>query len=752
MPTISTYLKMFDQFSRPLERTTSQVTKTITVMENMKKVVERPSKLNIDATGVQKQLAGLQKITQSAKIDIAFNAKEAQRKAQLMHQVLQKELGTIKSRIQLELPASLTMLFSNLQRLVLKLTASTRRLQNATNVQSAAQQQVVHLQQQISQLQSQINSKTQQAEHSSSNWLSNLKGIAATYLSFQGLKAGINTSDDYVNTLARLDLINDKMQTTKELQEDIFKAADRSRGSYQDMAGVIGRMGILASDAFKDNKELIGFSELMQKSFRVGGASTMEQQAGMYQLSQAMAAGKLQGDEFRSIMENAPMLADAIAKFTGKTKGDLKDMSADGVITSDIIKGAMFAAADDINGKFATMPRTFGDIFNKAKNHALRKFGPIIERINGMLNSQVGEKFISFFINGITILAALTNNVIDAFVWLGSTINTIYSYAEPLIYLIGAALTLWAVTQIPMLITKLWLMTQPILASAVAWLAMHWPILLIGAAIGFLLYAILNWQDETVTAVGVVGGIFGILIGYLFNNFAYFANMVLSVAEFFVNVWKDPVYAVKKLFYDLVINALSYLQNLASGIEDIINKIPGINVNLTEGMGNLLNKLENARDNLSSEADVVQLMRFEQKDYGEAFNAGQKVGSNIGSGIIKGVNWASDKLEGFNGKGFGFSDPTNNFMATMPDGIDKIGKVGEVGKIKNSVDISSEDLRMMRELAEMKNIQNFVTLQPQLSFGDTHVKQDGRTVDEIVANITTRLNDEIASSAKGVFV
>jgi tape measure domain-containing protein len=193
------------------------------------------------------------------------------------------------------------------------------------------------------------------------------------------IKKGIDITDEFTNTAARLNLINDGLQTQAELQDKIFAAADRSKGAYTDMATAISKMGILAGENFGSNDELIAFTELIQKSFKVGGASATEQSSALLQLTQAMSAGRLQGDEFRSIMENAPMIADAIAKFTGKSKGDLKEMSADGVITSDIIKNAMFMAADDINAKFETMPMTFADSWNKLKNAALQDFEGIIQ-------------------------------------------------------------------------------------------------------------------------------------------------------------------------------------------------------------------------------------------------------------------------------------------------------------------------------------------------------------------------------------
>ncbi|WP_094549953.1 tape measure protein [Petroclostridium xylanilyticum] len=577
-----------------------------------------------------------------------------------------------------------------------------------------------------------------------------LKGLAAAYLTVQAAKKGMEISDNYTNTAARLKLINDGLQTNAELQDKIFKAAERSRGSYTAMADSVAKMGLLAKDAFTGNDELIAFTELVQKSFKVGGASAQEQQAGLYQLTQAMAAGKLQGDEFRSIMENAPMIADAIAKFTGKSKGELKKMSADGVITADIIKNAMFKASEDINKKFETMPRTFGDVFAQFGNKALKAFEPVIQKVNKAINSPAFISFTEKLMQGINFVAGGVGILIDGFIWVGNVIQSNWEIIEPVLIAIGAALTAWAVIKIPfligrinLLIIKLWLMLEPILAQAAAWMTANWPILLIGAAIGFLLYAMIKFGDTVVEVVGFVGGVFGVLFAFLYNKFAYFANTVVSIAEFFANVWIDPVYAVKKLFYDLSINALSFLTNIAKGIEKIINSIPGLNVNITGGMENLLDTLKAERDNLKSDKNVIRLKRFEQMDYSTAFDMGKDWGKKIGRTSVDNVQGAFNKLTSI----MSFMTPKSD----LDSGIDKYMKNGAL-PVTGKVDISEEDLRYLKDIAEREYINKYstTTLAPniRISFGNVTKEAD---VDKITGRIEKILKEQIAIAAEGSY-
>ena len=196
--------------------------------------------------------------------------------------------------------------------------------------------------------------------------------------------AATQTADQLTSVRARINLINDGTQTTAEIMDKVFDAAQRSRGSYVDMADSVAKLNMLAKDAFSSNDEAIMFVEQLNKQFKVSGASIEESSAAMYQLTQAMAAGKLQGDEFHSIMENAPMLAQSIAQEMGLTVGQLKDMSSQGLITADIIKEALFNSAEETNAKFAEIPMTFAEMGQSIQNEMLLAFQPVLEQLSAI--------------------------------------------------------------------------------------------------------------------------------------------------------------------------------------------------------------------------------------------------------------------------------------------------------------------------------------------------------------------------------
>src|SRR5690606_10616240 len=265
-------------------------------------------------------------------------------------------------------------------------------------------------------------------------------GLAAAYLTVQGIQSALESADTFISARARLDLIVDEGQSVDDLQARIHAAAQRARGDFIAMTDNIARLGILASDAFSSSGEIVAFVETLQKAFTISGASTQEQAAAMYQLSQAMAAGRLQGDEFRSIMENAPMLADAIARYLGVTKGELRDLSSEGALTADVIKNALFNAADDINKKFAEMPMTFGAVFQNIKTEAFNAFAPVFQQMNEWLNSEQGVAIMNAMTNAIYAAAAAASGLLNVLTWIGDVIYNNWAIAEPILYTVAFVL------------------------------------------------------------------------------------------------------------------------------------------------------------------------------------------------------------------------------------------------------------------------------------------------------------------------
>ena len=226
------------------------------------------------------------------------------------------------------------------------------------------------------------------------NLVGTFKRVAGAIGAAFGVSAIIKTSDAVAQTKARLDLMNDDMQTTAELQNMIYESANRSRGAYLDTADAVAKMGVLAGDAFSSNEETIAFMEQVNKHFVIGGADTQQQQAAILQLTQAMASGVLRGEELNSILENAPTIAEAIENYLGVSNG-LKDIASEGQITSEVVKEALLGAAEETNAKFESMPKTFGQIWTGFKNSAVMAFQTTLQKLNEIANSPAFDTLLS---------------------------------------------------------------------------------------------------------------------------------------------------------------------------------------------------------------------------------------------------------------------------------------------------------------------------------------------------------------------
>ncbi|URN94639.1 MAG: tape measure protein [Candidatus Pristimantibacillus lignocellulolyticus] len=688
--TVSATLKIVDQLSKPLQKITVQMNSIINTMERMKRIVETPLTMTLNTSKAQKQIAN---ISNSA-----------------------------------ALAASLT--------------------------------RIAILEKKILDLQTKVNQSVKAGGSAASGWVSKLKNFISGKLSMKDIQVAIKVSDDYVNTLARINQINDKSQTTKELQDKIFASAERSRTSYMDTASVIGRMGSIAPDAFSNNDELIAFTELVQKSFRLGGSGAKDQQAGMSQIIQAMSSGKIQGGDFSSIAREAPMIAAAISNFTGKSTEQLMAMSAEGLLTSDIIKGAMFSAADEINQKFDTLPNTFADIFTQLKNSALQSFGGVIEQISEKLNSGEVDTFMQNMSLAFSGAARAALGLLSMLASLYEFVATNWIVIEPIIWGVGAAmaglLLITTLTKAGIVAATIATMIQTIFNTAAT-------IVTYGLAAAWRTLSAAMKANVIILIISLIVALIVWLVDLWNTNDNFAAGMMRawnSVLNFFDQV---PIFFVKMGFgilnalLDMKVGALGILEQLVNGVIDGVNLligklklIPGVSLDVLSHVNLTANAAAEAAAIRQAGQTVISQMESDAAD--KAAEREQKVVDMLDGRANKRAEEqkAKEKTE------MTYEVPGSNSIPESVGGngsmgdINSVGEVGEVGKINDTVDISSEDLKMMRELAEMKNIQNYVTLTPSVSFGDTHVRNES-DINTIVSKITQKLEQDIASSANAVY-
>ena len=532
-----------------------------------------------------------------------------------------------------------------------------------------------------------ISAGTQQA-----NELTNtIKRAVAAYVSIQTVGKALNISDELVQTTSRLNMMNDGVQTTAELVNMVYAAAQDARGSFSQMADVVARFGNNAKDAFSSSEEVVAFADLIQKQMTIAGASTQEAANAELQLSQALGSGVLRGDELNSIFEQAPNLIQNIADYLDVPIGKIREMAADGELSADVVKAAIFSAADDINSKFNEMPMTWGQMWQSMQNTALIAFQPVLQRLNDLANSEAFQTFIQGAIEAMATLANILLNVFEIAASVGAFIGDNWSIIAPIIYGVIAALGAYlaimgivnAITAISAAIdatkaaadalaagqTFLWTVQQYGLNAALAACPITWIIVLIIALIA-IIFAVCN---AIAKMTGIANSGFGVITGGVNVVIQFFKNLGLTVANIALGIgnaiaalasnmmtaFHNAICNVQSWFYNLLSTALSVIEGICAAL----NKLPFVEFDYSG--------ISSAADDYAAKASEAAGNKEDYQSISDAFNEGFTTFDAFQDG------WASDAFNAGAAWGDGIADKVSNFSLSDVFGQTDIPNVGD---------------------------------------------------------------------------
>lgn len=585
-----------------------------------------------------------------------------------------------------------------------------------------------------------FNRKVQEGDRAMDGLTDTILGAVGAFAGMQGLQQLVNLSDNFTQTQARLNMVNDGAQTTDELFDKIAASADRARAPITDMADTVAKLSLNAGDAFTSNDETILFAENLNKLFAIAGTEQASIASASLQLTQALGSGVLRGEEFNAVFEAAPNIMQTVADYMDVPIGKLRSMAADGQITADIVKNALLSATNDINTQFESMPMTWGQVWTGIMNEAYYASIPLLEFINLLANNwSVLEPIV------LGVAAALGLYVVALLIYKGVTMAT--ALAES----VRAAATMMQSGATFAATAAQHGFNAALLACPITWIIVA--IIAVIAIIYAVVAAINKLQGTSISATGIitgaiavaaafVGNIFVALINFAIDIFVVLWNFIASFANFFANVFTDPVGAVARLFFDLVDTVLSLLQSLASAIDTIFGSnlsgaVQGWRDSLSGWVDETYGKGVEVMEKMS--ADDLHLGRFE---YGSAWDSGYEFGAGMEDSI-------GEFFGGFGGLGDEHS--MDNLMQGIGDipAVDEIA--GNTGDIKDSLEITHEDLKYLRDLAEQEAINRFTTAEIRVEMGGvTNTVNSNVDLDGVMDYMVTGVQEAMERVAEGV--
>lgn len=638
-----------------------------------------------------------------------------------------------------------------------------------------------------------LNQQIQAGVNTSNELVDTVKRLALAYLSMQSVQKVLDVSDELTMTTARLDQMNQAFNEingtateTDTIVKQIYASAQNARGSFGDMAAVVAKFGNNARDAFASQDEVIAFANLIQKQMTIAGASTQEASNAMLQLSQALGSGVLRGDELNSIFEQAPNLIQSIADYLDVPIGKIREMAQDGQLTADTVKAAIFSSADDINAKFEAMPMTWGQVWTSFQNSALMAFQPVLDKVNELANN---DQFQGFVENAIGLLAQLAVYVLDFFNTLasiGAFISDNWSIIAPIVYGVIAALIAYAaISGIVAAVNGVMALSASVHAAAEAMQAgatftataaqyglnaalmacpLTWIILLIIAVIAAI-FAVCN---AIAKMTGVANSGFGVITGGINVVIQFFKNLGLSVANIALGIgnaiaalasnmmtaFHNAICSVQSWFYNLLSTALTIIEGICAAL----NKLPFVKFDYSG--------ISSAADDYASKAAEAARNKEDYKSIGDAFNEGMSTFDTFQDG------WAADAFNAGASWGDGVADKVSGMFSM--DNIDLTGGVDtsmlsndfannaaqtaantadtadSAGKIADSVDISKENLKYLRDIAETEAINRFTTAEIEVTMNNNNTVSSDMDIDGMVDHLSAGVLEAMEQAAEGV--
>lgn len=640
--------------------------------------------------------------------------------------------------------------------------------------------------------QEQFNQSLHNGINDSNRLADSIRGFIGAYATIQTAKNVLGASDEIVQTTSRLNMMNDGLQSTQDLFNMVYVAANDARGSLSDMASVVARFGNNAKDAFSSSAEVVQFANLIQKQMTIAGASTQEAANAELQLSQALGSGVLRGDELNSIFEQAPNLIQNIADYLDVPIGKIRTMAADGELSADVVKAAVFAAADDINANFESMPMTWGQMWTKFQNDATMAFQPVLQRLNNLANT---DGFQIFATNAVKVLAVVAGVTLDIFEGIGNVAGFVsgnWGAIGPIVYGVAAALAVYAayigiVNAVELVSNGIKIAAclasyahaaatgTEASATAVATATQYGfntallacPITWIVVAIMAAVVAVIALANHFSGAGHVAQSTFGAICGGVMVVITFFKNLGLAVANIALGIWNALGACANNIgvaFNNTISNVQSWWYNLLStvlsvvaGICEALNKLPFVEfdysgiVNAADDYAAKSAEAANNKDEYTSVSDAFNdgMGTFQYDSYSDAYASGAAWGDGVTDKVKNTFSAKSTSIPNTNDY---TNDYTNNYASELANSqiaSNTADTAKNTAKSANSLSATSEDLKYLRDIADREYVNKFTTAEIKVSMINQNKINSNMDLDGVAEHLRSKIEEEMNAAAEG---
>lgn len=621
-----------------------------------------------------------------------------------------------------------------------------------------------------------------------------IKGAVAAYATIETLKGAMNASDELIQTKSRLDMMNDGLQSTQDLLNMTYVAAQDARGSFSDMADVVARFGNNAKDAFDSSAEVVQFANLIQKSMTIAGASTQEAAAAELQLSQALGSGVLRGDELNSIFEQAPNLIQNIADYLNVPIGKIREMAQEGQLSASIVKNAIFAATDQINANFESMPMTWGQVWTMFQNGALMAFEPVLSKINELANNEEFQNSLNSVMNGLSSFATFTLDVFETIVPILGFIADNWNSLVPIIGGVTAAVITYKAVHAGMGIissivgavaTAYGIEASQVTFATVAQYGLNaamnaCPMLLILSFIAAVVSGLIYVYKEF-GSLKIMLMVFQQIFMTMWENFLYCLTLVeVKVAEF-VAKFKTGFYTMGQGIVSVLTwmkaDALAIIQDMVNGAIDLVNtlintvnKIPGVSFEgvqrVTFGTDAQIQaqaadaaakaNIENYAQQQQENVDIVK--QWSDDYYAKIAAKQQKREAAIDKAMTEQAKaeqnqntFDYNKYLNFKQKDFSNGQAANLANTNAQTAKNTGDTARNTAKVANSLSATSEDLKYLRELAEVETVNRFTTAKITVNQTNHNTINKDMDLDGVTEHLRSTMEEQMLASAQGVY-